>query len=339
VRYASVTTRLSKLLAGLIVLASVSVSSRPSAVEKRIDESAYVMLGGIEQFVTIHADDRSKPVVLLIHGGPADVQSLFRSEYSVYEHDFTLVQWDQRGAGKTFGRYQDKTPNVTLAQIVADGVELARYLTRYLNQKRVFVLGHSWGSVVGAGMVQKQPDLFAAFIGTGQVGSWDRGIRYQRDFVRRKAVEAGNQEAIRVIDGIDNFDPTNVQHFLAVSRFLRGYLGKADSDWLSSLRARTLQSATASEAEDIGRGQMFSGPALFPDEIREDLFSTARTFRVPVYIIQGREDVFTPTPVAVDYFNAIRAPSKKLYVIEGAGHFALVTHQNDFLKILREIVR
>jgi len=330
-------TRLSKLLAGLIVLASAS--GRSSALEKRIDESAYVMLGGIEQFVTIHGDDRSKPVVLLVHGGPGDVQSLFRTEYSIYEHDFTLVQWDQRGAGKTFGRYKDKTPNVTLAQIVADGVELSRYLTRHLHQKKIFVLGHSWGSVVGAAMVQKQPDLFAAFIGTGQVGSWDRGIRYQRDFVRRKSDETGNQEAIRAIDDIGNFDPTNIQHFLAVNRFLRGYMGTADGEWLSSLRSRTLQSTTASEAQDIGDGEIFSGRALVADEIREDLFSTAKTFRVPVYIIQGREDVFTPTPVAVDYFNSIRAPSKKLYIIEGAGHFALVTHQNDFLKILREIVR
>lgn len=333
-------TRVRVMLIGLSVMTGAfngRALAAQSRVEHRIDEATYVTLGGIEQFVTIHGDDRSKPVLLLVHGGPGDVQSPFRDVYSVYEHDFTLVQWDQRGAGKTFGRYKDKTPNVTLQQIVADGLELARYLTRHLQQKKIVVLGHSWGSVVGVEMVQKQPSLLAAFIGTGQVGSWDRGIRYQRDFVRRKAVDDGNEEAVTAIDKIEHFDPTNVQHFLTVNRFLRGDLGKADSEWLGSLRARTAQSTTPSEAADIGAGMNFSGRALFADEIREDLFATASRLRVPVYVIQGREDLFTPTPVAVEYFKAIRAPSKKLYVIEGAGHFALVTHQKDFLNILSEI--
>lgn len=334
--------RISAALIGLIVVANACSSRVPLAqpgIEKGIDESAYLTLGGIDQFVTIRGDKRSNPIVLLVHGGPGDVQSPFRAEYSIYERDFTLVQWDQRGAGKTFGRYKDETPNVTLAQIVADGVELARYLTQHLHQKKIFILGHSWGSVVGAEMVQRRPDLFAAFIGTGQVGSWDRGVLYNKEFVLRKAREEGNQEAIRAIESIDAFDPKNVQHFLAVSRAVRRYLGKADSEWLASLRARTAQSATPSEADDIGGGMRLSGRALFPDQVREELFTTASRFDVPVYVIQGREDLFTPTPVAVDYFNSIKATSKKLYIIEGAGHFALVTHQNDFLEILHEIVR
>jgi pimeloyl-ACP methyl ester carboxylesterase len=327
------------ILALVVVAGSISASTRQGNLEKRIDESAYVTIGGIEQFVTIHGDDRSNPILLVVHGGPGDVQSPFRTEYSGYEHDFTLVQWDQRGAGKTFGRHKADTSNVTLALIVTDGVEVARYLTRHLQQKKIFVLGHSWGSVVGVKMVQSQPALFAAFIGSGQVGSWDRGVRYQKDFVRRNANEARNEEAVRTIDNIEHFDPANVQHFLTVSRLLRGYLGKADADWLSSIRQRTERSTTSAEAEDIGAGMNLSGRALFPDQIREDLFATATRFQIPVYVIQGREDLFTPTPVAVEYFNAIRAPSKKLFIIEGAGHFALVTHQNDFLKILRQIVR
>jgi pimeloyl-ACP methyl ester carboxylesterase len=329
----------SSVLIVLVLLAGIGVSTRLATLDRRIDEATYVTLGGIEQFVTIHGDDRSKPILLLVHGGPGDVQSPFRSEYSVYEHDFTLVQWDQRGAGKTFGRYKDQTPNVTLTQIVADGVELAQYLSRHLQQKKIFILGHSWGSVVGVGIVQRQPDLFTVFIGTGQVGGWDRGVRYQKDFVRRRVSEAGNEDGVRAIDTIENFDPTNIQHVLTVNRFLRQYVDKADSDWLSSIRQRTARSTTSAEAQDIGTGMTFSGPALGPDMIREDLFATATEFQIPVYVIQGRDDVFAPTPVAIDYFNAIRAPSKKLFVIEGAGHFALVTHQRDFLKVLRQIAR
>src|SRR5262249_38353380 len=129
------------------------------------------------------------------------------------------------------------------------------------------------------------------------------------------------------------------QHFITINRLLRGYLGKADADWLSSIRQRTERSTTRAEAQDIVAGMNFSGPALGPDMSRENLFATATRFQIPIYVIQGHDDVFAPTPVAADYFNAIQAPSKKLFIIEGAGHFALVTHQREFLKILRQIVR
>src|SRR5262249_32054169 len=89
-----------------------------------------------------------------------------------------------------------------------------------------FVLGHSWRSVVGVKMVQNQPDLFAAFIGTGQAGNWNRGVRYQKDFVRQKANESGNEEAVRTIDNIEHLDPASAQHFSTGSRPQRGYLGK-----------------------------------------------------------------------------------------------------------------
>lgn len=328
-------------LIGLAVLTcSVSSSTAAQSVpEQRVAEATFITLGGLDQYVTIHGDRRSNPILLVVHGGPGDPQSPFRAEYSAYEHDFTVVQWDQRGAGKTFGRYRDKTPSLTLEQIVADGVELAQYLTRHLAQSRVLVLGHSWGSVVATEMVQKRPELFAAYIGTGQVGSWDRGLQYQRDFVRKRAGDEGNQEAVAAIDSIQNFDPANLQHFLTVSRFLRGYFGRADREWLSALRDRTQRATSLAEAQEIGAGQNLSGQALYPAVIREDLFSGARNFRIPVYVIQGREDVSTPTPVATDYFNSVQAPSKKLFVIDGAGHFALVTHQTDFLRILQEIAR
>ena len=329
-------------LLGLIILTG-GYSSRSAAAQsvprQRIDESTFVTLGGLEQYITIHGDRRSNLILLVVHGGPGDPQSPFRAEYSAYEHDFTVVQWDQRGSGRTFGRYKDRTPNLTLEQIVSDGVELAQYLTRHLTQNKILVLGHSWGSVVATEMVQKRPELFAAYIGTGQVGSWDRGLRFQKDFVRKRAGDEGNQEAVSAIDSIQNFDPGNLQHFLAVNRFLRGYFGKADREWLSSLRDRTQRATSPAEAQEIGAGMNLSGQALYPAVIREDLFAGAKNFQVPVYVIQGREDVSTPTPVATDYFNSIQAPSKKLFVIDEAGHFALVTHQTDFLRILQGIVR
>jgi pimeloyl-ACP methyl ester carboxylesterase len=199
----------------VILLGCVETGTAGSSLSTpRIDESSYVRLGGIDQFVSVHGADGANPILLLVHGGPGDVQSPFRDQYEGYEQHYVLVQWDQRGAGKTYGRHKDRTPNLTLDQIVADGIELTRYLEQHFHRKKIWLLGHSWGSVVGVQMAQRRPELFSAYIGTGQVGSWRRGILYQREFVLKRASEVSNQEAIDAIQHIADFDPANVQHFL-----------------------------------------------------------------------------------------------------------------------------
>src|SRR6185312_15983706 len=142
----------------------------PGFASTAIAETRYVSLGGLDQWISIRGDDRANPVLLVVHGGPADVQWPNADKYVPWEKFFTVVQWDQRGAGHTFGHSGgDKTPDVNLDRIVKDGIELAEYLIRERNKKKIVLLGHSWGSVVGALMAATRPDLFAAYVGTGQV--------------------------------------------------------------------------------------------------------------------------------------------------------------------------
>src|SRR6476660_3866759 len=91
-----------------------------------IQEERFVTLGGIEQWITIRGANRSNPVLLVVHGGPGDAQSALRSTYAVYEKDFTIVQWDQRGAGRTYGQNPNSPPEP--GRVELDGIELAQYL-------------------------------------------------------------------------------------------------------------------------------------------------------------------------------------------------------------------
>ena len=327
--------RPSLLLAALLI-ATACASQNETAPHGRVEEAGFVPIGGIDQFVTIRGDDASNPVLLLIHGGPGDVQSPFFSEYAPYERAFTLVQWDQRGAGRTYGRYGDATPDLTLDTVVRDGVELAEYLTHHLRKSKIILWGHSWGTVIGADMARRRPDLFAAFVGTGQVGSWDRGVRYQYEFVRAKARDAGDRALLESLDNLEPFDPRDLQDFLAVNRPMRTHLDAADSGWLAGIRERTLDVTTPAELAAIGSGMNLSGATLFPTQVQVDLFSTAPRFEIPFVVIQGQHDLFTPTSVAIDYFQQVLAPHKELRVIEGAGHFVLVTHQDEVLAALLE---
>ena len=170
---------------GLLFVASVLLCGDASAANfataTPIQEARYVTLGGIEQWITIRGADRANPVLLLIHGGPGDAQSALRSTYAVYEKDFTIVQWDQRGAAKTYLKNPNSPPEPERVEL--DGIELAQYLCSYLTKKKILLLGHSWGSYLAVGMVQRRPELFAAYVGTGQVGSWRANVQAQFDFM------------------------------------------------------------------------------------------------------------------------------------------------------------
>jgi pimeloyl-ACP methyl ester carboxylesterase len=308
--------------------------------QTRVATAGYVPLGGIDQWVTIRGDDDSKPILLLVHGGPADAQSYFASAYAPYENDFLLVQWDQRGAGRTFAKYGDKTPDMTLDRAVADGIELAQLLRGRFPGRALVVLGHSWGSVVATGMVQKRPDLFAAYVGTGQVASWAAGVNHQFDFLKGRARATNDAAMLASLEAIGRPDPTNVTQYFTFSRPLRQHMNPSDTAWLANLK--TLAAANGETDETIktaGDGMTFSGQAFIQTMVREDLATAALNFALPYCVIQGRHDLNTPTDPAKAYFDKVQAPRKYYAVIEDAGHFALSTHQARFISELKKCLQ
>ena len=326
----------SHLAAMAIVAAAFVLLASHAFAQARVATDGYVPIGGIDQWVTIHGDDDTRPILLLVHGGPADAQSSFASAYAPYERDFVLVQWDQRGAGRTFAKYRDKTPDMTLDRVVADGVEVAEQLKRRFPGRPLIVLGHSWGSIVATGMVQKRPDLFAAYVGTGQVASWAAGVNHQFDYLKARARETGDAAMLSSLEAIGRPDPSNITQYFTFSRPLRRHMNPSDTAWLTNLQA--LAKANGETDESIATasaGMTFSGQAFIQTMIREDLANTATRFSVPYCVIQGRHDHNTPTDAAKAYFDKVTAPKKHYAVIEDAGHFALSTHPAAFIAELK----
>ena len=138
-----------------------------------IDERKYVTIGGIEQWITIRGEDRDNPVLLFLHGGPGDATNLWG--YAVFRSwlkYFTVVQWDQRGAGRTLGKNgRSIAETITIDRMTRDGIELAEFLRKSLNKEKLILVGHSWGSILGLFMIKARPEIFSAFVGTGQVGN------------------------------------------------------------------------------------------------------------------------------------------------------------------------
>jgi pimeloyl-ACP methyl ester carboxylesterase len=301
-----------------------------------IDEQHFVEANGIEHWVTIRGLDRRNPIVFFVHGGPAEIVSFVPSATQAFERDFTVVHWDQRGAGRTFSRNPRPPADLTLAQMTDDGVKVVEWVTRHLAQPQVILVGHSWGSILGEHMVVARPDLFAAYVGTGQVVGWNVQVQTQYAYSLARARTDGDSDvltALTAFGGPPSSDLKTYQQFRAV---MRRYLAQADRDFGSRQAPDILMAPGVSLADvwNALQGARASMAALTPTLLSVDLTELGYDFPVPFVVIQGDSDLITPTSLAVDYFNRINAPAKALVQIPDAGHYAFVTHANQFREAL-----
>lgn len=311
-----------------------------SATAIPLNQSGFVKIGGIDQWIVVTGENRSNPIILVVHGGPGEAQWPQAEHYNSWEKEFTIVQWDQRGSGRTDGRYKATTPNVNLKQIASDGIEVAQYLCHTYGKQKIIVLGHSWGSIVAVNMVKRRPDLFAAYVGTGQVASWAVSVQSQFNLLLAKARADKDTKSLKMLEAIGKPDPKNAQQYFSFSKNLFAVMSPSDQNWLKGLRTATPVSLGISSEDyrNLADGMTFSSEHVLADQIATDLPKTAVEIKTAFFIIQGRDDVTTPTSAAVDYFKHVKAPIKELVLIDG-GHFAFMTHGGQFLDALVRKVR
>ncbi len=324
----------------LITLALLAPFPKDPNLPQPVNEEMFVPIGGIDQWIGVTGENRSNPIILVVHGGPGEVQWPQAARYKSWEKEFTVAQWDQRGAGRTYGRYKAQTPNVNLKQIVSDGIEVAEYLCRTYGKKKIILLGHSWGTIVAVNMIKRQPDLFAAYVGTGQVASWAASVQSQFNLLLAKARADKDTKSLKMLEAIGKPDPENAQQYFSFSKNLSSVMTPSDRAWLKGLHTATPTSLGISQEDykNLLDGMDFSSEHVLADQIATDLPKTATEIKTAFFIIQGRDDIITPTAAAVDYFKQVKAPMKQLVLIDG-GHFAFMTHGEQFLDVLVGKVR
>ena len=303
---------------------------------KGIDEARYVEVGGIEQWITIRGEDRNNPVLLVLHGGPGDATNPWGyAGFRSWLKAFTVVQWDQRGAGRTLGKNGPSlAPTITIERMTQDGTELAEQLRKALQKNKIILVGHSWGSILGVFMAKARPDLFYAFVGTGQVADPARNYAVAYDALLKKAESLGEQRAIRELKGV-GAPPYLDGRGYAVQRKWSNLFEGADS-FISSMFGFALGAPGYSlrDVNDWIDGQSLSGQRLVPQTNALEPQRLGGEFAVPVFVIQGAEDFTTPTSLARSFVNSIRAPRKAFVPIDGGGHFAVFMKSDAFLNEL-----
>jgi len=177
-----------------------------------IDERLEIPVGGTQQWISVRGRDSRNPIILMIHGGPAspEMQTSWTWQ-SDWEDYFTVVQWDQRGSGKSYVANDPATiaPTLSLKQISADAAEVVRYLRGRYGKEKVFVIGHSWGSLVGLTLARQHPEWLYAYIGMGQVISGKDNERVGYQLTLKLAEAQKNAAAVAELKSIAPYPETD----------------------------------------------------------------------------------------------------------------------------------
>jgi pimeloyl-ACP methyl ester carboxylesterase len=204
------------------------------------------------------------------------------------------------------------------------------------------LLGHSWGAFLGVNVIKRRPDLFYAYVGTGQVVGWAQGMAAQYKYTVKRAKAEGNKDALRELEEIGPPPYEIGPKFFTAHKWLNRYLPASDTKYIQQQMdiIRSAPNFSSQDVQDWSNGEDFSGRQLYSIEVAEDLSATlGYEMPVPFFVIQGEEDHITPTEVAQRYFHRIHAPLKKMVLIKGAGHFAYATNREEFLAALVKYVR
>ena len=313
-----------------------------------VQEGGFVVIGGIKQWVQIRGEDRDNPVLLFVHGGPGASTLAISSGWQPWEKHFTVVQWDQRGTGRTYGASGEATaPTMTLERMTQDGVELAEYLLIHLQKDRIILVGHSWGSFLGVHIVRQRPDLFYAYVGTGQVvgrATFETAFEITIAHLQTLAQSADNTEALAELASIAAQPAMNERNRLVADKWSKALaLPPADSFELAGpVPPPFMPDFSLLDWYNGRKGGAFSARYLRGRDspmVQRDLAALGFEFSIPVVFIEGDADDITPIGPAEHYFQQIIAPHKDFVLVHGGDHFIPFDRPDQFLAELVARVR
>lgn len=307
---------------------------------KGIAEEGFVSIGDIDQWVSIRGVDRNNPVLLLLHGGPGITTSANpRTILHGWERQFTLVQWDQRGAGRTFGRSGPVGSDATIDTMVRDGLAVAEYARTKLQRQKVILLGFSWGAILGVHMIKARPDLFWAYVGTGQLSNYQRDRKLAYNQLVSEARARNEREALTELAAIGPPPYTSTADAAVHTKWANYFEPGGSSGWEMARNVLFESPLSLLQVRDYMRG-LTSSQDHFRRLVNEvDLDSLGPEFTIPVFVFNGSQDNVAPTTSAESYLQSIRAPRKLFVPIDYAGHTAIFTKTETFLALLTQHVR
>lgn len=315
-------------LVGLLILTVRYLVATTPAInsENGIARLERVRIGGADQWLLLRGNDVTKPVLLFVHGGPGFAEMvLSRRLNQGLERHFIVVNWDQRGAGKSYAAGRDEK-QMTAEQVLSDTHEIVQYLKKRFRRDKIFIMGHSWGSFLGLKTAYRYPGDFYAYIGVGQVVNGRKGDTLSYQWTQRMAAHDKNKKALQELGALQ-FVGGIYQNGMAEKhvqrkwlRYYKGYLRNLTMQQiLSHVILATeytlwdkVNQMKGTEYSEAKIGERWLENLRFDEEITR--------IAVPIFFIQGKYDYNTPSSLVRAFYAKINAPRKEYLEFQNSAH-------------------
>lgn len=342
----------------IIVLTVILLIKSPGKVKPVLDadgniakgsiaEKIYTKINGIDMGMIIKSKNISNPVLLIVHGGPGMPEYPLTEEYPTgLEDNFTVVWWEQRGAGLSYNSGISKE-KMTTDQFISDTIQVSKYLCQRFGQDKIYLLGHSWGSFIAIQAAEKCPELYYAYIGVSQITNQMESEKMAVDYMINYYKEKGDIKTVKELQGVSFKDKDYLpKKYNDIRDDLMHKAGIGTTHKMKSVITGIFVPVmlnpeyTLVEKINIWRGKAFSNSCKLNDEkYKTDLSKTVTKLNIPIYFFSGIYDYTVNYSLAEAYLKKIDAPEKGFYLFKESAHSPIFEEPKKFTKIMVEDVK
>jgi pimeloyl-ACP methyl ester carboxylesterase len=313
---------------------------------KSLWEKIWVEINGIPQGMFIESENRSNPVLLVVHGGPGMPDHFLTERYPTgLEKLFTVVWWEQRGTGLSY-RADIPPETMTVDQFVSDTLAVTNYLRSRFQKEKVYLLGHSWGSFIAIQAAAQSPKLYAAYIGMAQMSYQLESERLAYEYMLKEFKRKGDTGMVRKLQSAPvTREGGTPKEYLALRDKGMHTLGIGTTHDMKSvitgifIPSWRLRQYSLRQKLNLWRGRSFSRSfGLWDQILQTDLATAVPKLNVPVYFFHGRYDYTCSYDLAKEYFRKLAAPTKGFYTFEHSAHSPVLEEPDKARSILRQDV-
>src|SRR3989344_1386796 len=307
-------------------------------------EFEQISLNDLKQTVLIRGKSTKNPLLIFLHGGPGcSEMGLFNHFNKKLENNFIVVNWDQRGTCKSFYNGTLAKETITIKNLVDDLHKLTLYVTKKFKKKKVYLIGHSFGTILGLLFTHKYPELVHSYVGVAPFLDPKRAERIVYNFLLTAAIDQENKKAIKELKNIKDI-PNNSEEYLDkvtvfrrwVHKFGGSLYGESNLSKLSRALVRSKEYSFR-ELMNYEKSNLFSMKCLWKEMVNINMFNLIKEIKVPVYFAVGRHDYQTPSLIAKEYLEKLQAPKKELIWFEKSAHNPMYEEPDKFNKLMIRI--
>ena len=303
-----------------------------------VSELLSVEIGKLNQWLLIRGEDKSKPVLLWLHGGPGSAQMPIHHAYTkTLEKEYVVVHWDQRGAGKS-NHAGFREESMTLERFVRDVHEVTQYLKNRFDKEKIMLLGHSWGTQIGILAVKGQPEDYSAYVSVSQVVDPRRSDSLSYQWLKQEVDKRGSHAQKKKFEGLGKPPFEDHDTYVSFAKMKDTFGGGMDAGF-ATLAWKALGAREYSLGDYIRwfRGANRGSGPMWDESRTFNIFKDIPKLEVPVWFIAGEDDMNTPVTLIKEYFDFVESPEKNFIIMENCAHTPFIGNPAQFNREIMSI--